>query len=63
MPKSCRGSYLHTGYEWREAEGTLAQEFIHVAPQLLFNPPALPSFVVFHFLEDPSKQGAEQLFG
>lgn len=56
--------YLHTCYKWREADGTLAQEFIHVDPQLLFNLPALPSwFVFFHFLEDSSKQGAEQLLG
>lgn len=57
-------SYLHTRYERREAEHAPAQEGVHVAPQLLFDPPALlRTAALLHFLEDAREKGAEQLLG
>lgn len=57
-------SYLHARDERREAEGALAEERVHVEPQLLFDPRAVLSRLdAVHLAEDAGKQGAEQLLG
>lgn len=57
-------SYLHTRDEWREAEGALAQEGVHVDPQLLLDPRTFFSwFDILHFSHDAGEQAAEQLLG
>lgn len=56
--------YLHARDERGEAEGALAQERVHVDPQLLLDPRALLSWFDFlHFAEDAGEHGAEQLLG
>lgn len=57
-------SYLHARDERGEAERAPAQEGVHDAPQLLFDPPALLwTAALLHFLENAGEKGAEQLLG